>query len=195
MHDADAGRNELECLERLLTPFQKLVALAVALELHVEIEAQRLRRTEEIDLDRMIDHEINRNERLDNFRIPFSRCTALRMAARSTTSGTPVKSCRTMRATTNGISSFAGFFAFHFASVSTSLRRTFLPSQLRNTDSSTMRMLTGNREILPRPCSSRAGNECKNPSRPFPASNFFRVLNSSFIFIANASTETRSLTW
>src|SRR5438477_585476 len=27
-----------------------------------------------------------------------------------------------------------------------------------------------------------AGSENKNPSRPLPASNFFRVLNSSFIF-------------
>ena len=34
-----------------------------------------------------------------------SRATAERIAARSTSSGTPVKSCNTMRATTNGISS------------------------------------------------------------------------------------------
>src|SRR5512132_401008 len=111
-----------------------------------------------------------------------SRCTALRIAARSTISGTPVKSCKTMRATTNGISSFACNFAFHFASASTSLRRTFFPSQLRNTDSRTIRMLTGNREILPMPCSSSAGSEKKNPSRPLPASNFLSVLNSSVMF-------------
>src|SRR5258707_7156931 len=108
-----------------------------------------------------------------------SRCTALRIAARSTISGTPVKSCKTMRATTNGISSFAGDFAFHFASASTSLRRTFFPSQLRNTDSRTIRMLTGNRETLPISCSSRAGNEKRSPSRPLPASNVLSVLNSS----------------
>jgi len=113
------------------------------------------------------------------FGSPPSRLTALRMAARSTTSGTPVKSCKTIRATTNGISSFAGALAFQFASVSTSLRRTFLPSQLRNTDSSTIRMLTGNRETLPMPCSSSAGSECKTPSRPLPASNVLSVLNSS----------------
>src|SRR6266480_3345787 len=108
-----------------------------------------------------------------------SRCTALRIAARSTISGTPVKSCKTMRATTNGISSFAGDFAFHFASASTSLRRTFFPSQLRNTDSRTIRMLIGNRETLPISCSSRAGNEKRSPSRPLPASNVLSVLNSS----------------
>lgn len=96
-------------------------------------------------------------------------------------SGTPVKSCNTMRATTNGTSVFAGDFAFHFASASTSLRRTFFPSQLRSTDSSTIRMLIGNREILPIPSSSRCGNEKKRPSRPLPASNVFSVLNSSFI--------------
>src|SRR6266478_122495 len=112
------------------------------------------------------------------------RCTALRIAARSTISGTPVKSCKTMRATTNGISSFAGDFAFHFASASTSLRRTFFPSQLRSTDSRTIRMLTGNREILPISCSSRAGNEKKSPSRPLPASNVLSVLNSSVISLS-----------
>src|SRR5947209_676339 len=117
------------------------------------------------------------------FGLPPSRLTALRMAARSTTSGTPVKSCKTIRATTNGISSFAGDFAFQFASVSTSLRRTFFPSQFRRTDSSTIRMLTGSREIGPTPCSSSAGSEKSDPSRPFPASNFFSVLNSSFIFL------------
>src|SRR6266536_1273115 len=67
--------------------------------------------------------------------------------------------CKTMRATMKGISSLAGDLAFQFASVSASLRRTFFPSQFRNTDSSTMRMLIGSREILPIPCSSRAGSE------------------------------------
>src|SRR5438270_1127273 len=118
------------------------------------------------------------------FGSPPSRLTALRIAARSTTSGTPVKSWRTIRATTNGISSFAGDLAFQFASVSTSLRRTFFPSQFRRTDSSTIRMLIGSREIGPTPCSSSAGNEKSDPARPFPASNFFSVLNSSFIFLS-----------
>src|SRR6266568_7846540 len=118
-----------------------------------------------------------------------SRRTALRIAARSTISGTPVKSCKTMRATTNGISSFAGDFAFHFASDSTSLPRTFFPSQLRSTASRTIRILTGNREIFPIPCSSSAGNEKKSPSRPLPASNFFSALNSSFMIYHMATTK------
>src|SRR6266446_6332616 len=122
-----------------------------------------------------------------------SRCTALRIAARSTISGTPVKSCKTMRATTNGISSFAGDFAFHFVSASTSLRWTFFPSQLRNTDSRTIRMLTGNREILPMPCSSSAVNEKKSASRPLPASNFLSVLNSSFMKWLSCRAKSRHL--
>ena len=76
-----------------------------------------------------------------------SRATALRIAARSTSSGTPVKSCSTMRATTNGISSLRRRLRVPVRELSTSFARTFLPSQLRSTDSSTMRMLTGSREI------------------------------------------------
>src|SRR5436309_10975970 len=69
MHDADSRRNELESLESLLTPLKKLVTLAIALKLHVQIEFQRARRTEEIDLYRVIDNEIDRHERLDDLRI------------------------------------------------------------------------------------------------------------------------------
>src|SRR5271166_1189044 len=50
-----------------------------------------------------------------------------------------------MRATTKGISSCAGVLAFHAAKVLTSFSATFFPSQLRSTDSSTMRILTGKR--------------------------------------------------
>src|SRR5260370_28743706 len=68
MHDADSRRNELESLESLLTPLKKLVTLAIALELHVQIEFERARRTKEIDLHRVIDNQIDRHERLDDFR-------------------------------------------------------------------------------------------------------------------------------
>src|SRR5438874_6155719 len=69
MHDADSRRNELESLESLLSPLKKLVTLAIALELHVQIEFQRARRTEEIDLHRVIDNQIDRHKRLDDVRI------------------------------------------------------------------------------------------------------------------------------
>ncbi len=127
------------------------------------------------------------------FASPPNRCTALRIAARSTTSGTPVKSWSTIRATTKGISSFAGDFAFQLARLSTSLRRTFLPSQFRRTDSRTIRMLTGSREIGPMPCSSSAGREWRDASRPWPASNFLRVLKSLGILVRHfARSRTKS---
>src|SRR5437016_5839554 len=183
MHDADSRRNELESLESLLPPLEKLVTLAITLELHVQIEFQRARRTEEIDLHRVINNQIDRHERFDDLRVASESLHSAAHRCEVEISGTPVKSCKTMRATRNGISSFAGDFAFQLASVSTSLRRTFLSSQLRNTDSRTIRMLTGNREILPMLCSSSAGSEQKNPSRPLPASKFLSALNSSFILV------------
>ena len=63
------------------------------------------------------------------------------------------------RTADRGISSFAGCWAFQFASVRMSFSLTRFPSQLRSTDSSTMRMLTGRREIGPTPLSSSAGRE------------------------------------
>ncbi len=76
VHDADARRDEAESLERLLAPLEEFVTLAVALEFHVHVQLQRHGRAGEIDLDRVIDHEIDRDERLDDFRIaaqPFHR--------------------------------------------------------------------------------------------------------------------------
>jgi len=71
-----------------------------------------------------------------------SLATAERIAARSTSNGTPVKSCNTMRATTNGISSVRASLGCQFASARTAASLTRLPSQLRRTDSNTMRMET-----------------------------------------------------
>ena len=64
--DADPRRDHSESLERLLAPLQKLVALAVALELHFQIQPERVRRAVEIDLHRMVNHEVHRHERLDD---------------------------------------------------------------------------------------------------------------------------------
>ena len=71
-----------------------------------------------------------------------------------------------MRATTKGISSLIGFLAFQLARLRTSCSETFLPSQLRSTLSSTMRMLCGSREIGPTPAASNAGKLWKEPVRP-----------------------------
>jgi hypothetical protein len=87
------------------------------------------------------------------------RATAERIAARSTSNGTPVKSCNTMRATTNGISSVRGSFGFQLASARTFCSVTFWPSQLRSTDSSTSRIETGSFETCPTPAFSNCGSE------------------------------------
>ena len=86
-----------------------------------------------------------------------SLATAERMAARSTSRGTPVKSCNTMRATTKGISAVLDSLAFQLASSRTLASWTFNPSQLRSTLSSTSRTETGSLEIGPTPAFSRAG--------------------------------------
>src|SRR5450830_1122810 len=92
-----------------------------------------------------------------------SLLATLRIAARSASSGTPVKSCSTTRATTKGISSVRSAVAPQLATCFTCSSVTFLPSQLRSTDSSTTRIDTGRREILaPRACSS-AGSEYSLP--------------------------------
>ena len=160
VHDADAGRHDLEGVERLHAPLEKLVALAVALEFHLQIPPQRVGRAGKIHLHRVIHHQVHRHERFDEFRDSCpSRATAERIAARSTSSGTPVKSCNTMRATTNGISSVRSAFGFQLASARTAASVTLLPSQLRSTDSSTSRMETGSLETGPSPALSSCGSE------------------------------------
>jgi hypothetical protein len=87
------------------------------------------------------------------------RATAERIAAKSTSSGTPVKSCNTMRATTKGISPVRSALGCQFASSFTMLSGILFPSQLRRTDSSTSRIETGSLEIGPTPAFSSAHSE------------------------------------
>ena len=68
MDDADARRHDLEGLERLHAPLEKLVALAVALEFQFQIALQRVGRAGEIHLHGVIHDQIHRHERLDDFR-------------------------------------------------------------------------------------------------------------------------------
>ena len=69
---------------------------------------------------------------LIRFGSPPSFFIASRIAARSTTQGTPVKSCSTTRPGMNGTSSLAGLLAFQFASPATSSCVTMNPSTFRN---------------------------------------------------------------
>ena len=64
-----------------------------------------------------------------------------------------------MRASTNGISSDRGAFVFQPASCRTCSSVTFLPSQFRSTDSSTIRIETGSRDTFPSPAFSSAASE------------------------------------
>jgi hypothetical protein len=99
---------------------------------------------------------------------------ALRIAARSASSGTPVKSCSTTRATMNGISSTRSAFGCQLASWRTCSSVTFLPSQLRSTDSSTMRSDTGSRATLGYSRAS-SGSEHNAPRSCVPMRNDCRV--------------------
>ena len=69
VHDAGAGRHDAEIVERLLAPAEELVALAVAGELHVDVELQRVGRVEVVDLHRVVDDQVDRDERVDLFRV------------------------------------------------------------------------------------------------------------------------------
>ena len=65
MDDADVRRDDDEALERRLAPAQEAVALLVALELTLGVEAERVARAERVHLHRVIDHELGRHQRVD----------------------------------------------------------------------------------------------------------------------------------
>ena len=67
MHDADTGGNDLERVERLHAPFQKLVTLAVPVEFHLQILFQRVGGTRKVHLHRVVHHQIHRHQRFDDF--------------------------------------------------------------------------------------------------------------------------------
>ena len=76
---------------------------------------------------------------------PPRAATAARMAARSTTAGTPVKSCSSTRAGLYEISRDGSAFASQPATASTSAAVTVTPSSRRSTFSSRMRSVYGRR--------------------------------------------------
>ena len=101
------------------------------------------------------------------------------MAARSHRSGTPVKSCSRMRATTKGISSVRGALGCQLARRRICSVVIFLPSRLRNTDSNTTRIETGRRDMGPTPAASSAGREWNLPFSPDVVVNSWSVSNNS----------------
>jgi hypothetical protein len=67
--DADARRDDLEGVEGLHAPLEELVALAVALEFEIEVLREGVGAAGEIHLHGVVDHEVNRHERLDDLRV------------------------------------------------------------------------------------------------------------------------------
>ena len=65
MADAGVGRHHLEVVECLLAPAQERVPLAVALELELGVPLEGEPLGEHVHLDRVVDHELDRNERID----------------------------------------------------------------------------------------------------------------------------------
>jgi len=78
---------------------------------------------------------------------PPSFCIAARIAARSTTAGTPVKSCRSTRAGMNAISRLGSAAGSQPASARMSASFTWRPSSLRSRFSSRIFSENGSRAV------------------------------------------------
>lgn len=73
MTDAGTGRNHAEVLECLLAPLQEAVTLAIALIFKLDVSGKRRRRAEFVNDNRVVDHEVDGNERIDLFRVATER--------------------------------------------------------------------------------------------------------------------------
>ncbi len=63
--DSRARRDDLEVVERCLTPAQELVPLTVALDFELDVAGEGEPRGELVHLHRMVDHELGRDQRVD----------------------------------------------------------------------------------------------------------------------------------
>ena len=69
MADAGGRRHDAEVVEGLLPPAQERIALAVALELALGVDREGSRVAEGVDLHRVIDHQVDIDERVDRRRV------------------------------------------------------------------------------------------------------------------------------
>jgi hypothetical protein len=136
VHDAGAGRDDLEVVERGLAPAQELVALAVALVLELDVALEGVRRAEDVGDHRVVDDQLGRGQRVDLGRVAAELLTASRMVARSTTQGTPVKSCMITRAGVNWISTLGSAVGSQPPSARMWSAVMFAPSSVRSRFSS-----------------------------------------------------------
>ena len=65
MADAGVRRHDAEVVEGLLRPAQQLVALVVAVELQLGVEAEGVGAAEDVGDDRVVDDQLGRDERVD----------------------------------------------------------------------------------------------------------------------------------
>ena len=69
MANAGARGHDAEIVERALAPFQETITFAIAGIFEIDIGLESLGAAEGIDDDRVVDHEIDRNQRIDFLRI------------------------------------------------------------------------------------------------------------------------------
>src|SRR5262245_59610076 len=69
MHDTDIRRDDTAVLECLLSPLQKHISFAIALQFPLGIESEGARSAELIHLNRVIDNEVDLLQRIDLSRI------------------------------------------------------------------------------------------------------------------------------
>ena len=73
MHDSGSRRNDLEVVERGLSPAQELVALAVALVFELDVALEGVLCAEQVGDDGVVDDQLRRGERVDLRRIAAER--------------------------------------------------------------------------------------------------------------------------
>ena len=123
MADAGRGRHDAEVVEAPLAPLEERVALAVAFEVALGVDARR--RASLPKASTCTEWSITRSTSTSGLIAvgsPPISSIASRIAARSTTAGTPVKSCIRTRAGWKGISTLGSAAASQEAIASTSAR-------------------------------------------------------------------------
>ena len=65
MDDARVRGHGSKVVQRLLAPAKKLVPLSIPLKFQIDVDLQGVGGAEPVDLDRVIDDEIHRDQRID----------------------------------------------------------------------------------------------------------------------------------
>jgi hypothetical protein len=69
--DAGPGRNHPKVAEGTLGELEQLIALVISLELELHVALVGVRRSEKIHLDRVVDHQVARDDRIDLVGVPL----------------------------------------------------------------------------------------------------------------------------